>query len=432
MEERNLSPQSDLAGTRRERWSWAMYDWANSAYSTLSIVVLVTYIRNVALPGTPGTLLWGWGLGLTMMVAALLSPVLGAMADARGNKRHWLIGTTLLGATASSLMFFATPDRPWLLVTLFLLSNIGMELSQGFYNAFLPDIANDEEMGRVSARGFALGYLGGGLALLLAIGVLTAGDKLGIPDDLELRLRLCLAGMGIWWGVFSLPAMLWLRDSRPPLAPEQSGVQIARSAVAQVGRTLRSIRRYKMLALFLLGFLIYNDGVQTVISQASVFATDVVDMEAAELAMVVLMIQFVALPGALLVGQLADRMGHKPTLMLCLAVWIVLLALAFFITTKGQFWAMAAVAALVLGGTQSVSRAMMGLMTPPAHSAEFFGFFNLTGKATSMFGPILFTSILTATGSPHWALVSLLIFFIVGAALIIPLNVAAGQKQART
>lgn len=416
--------------TSREVYAWAMYDWANSAYSTLSITVLVAYMQGAVLPGRAGILVWGFGIGLTELVVAISSPVLGAVADAHASKRFWLGLTALGGSVAASAMFFATPERPWLMVVLFLIAHLGYELSQGFYNGFLPEIANDENMGRISARGFALGYLGGGLALAGFLGLYLFRKELGLStEDESFVPRLGLLMMGLWWGVFTLPALLWLRDRNPP-KHDRSLVQTAREAFSQVGHTLRNIRSYQMLALFLLAFLFFNDGVQTVISQASVFAQQVLGMKTDELVQVVLMIQFVALPGAMVVGWAADRVGHMRALMACLMVWIGLLVSAFYITQRWQFWCLGAVVALVMGGTQSVSRAIMGLMTPPAHTAEFFGFFNLSGKATSMFGPMVFAGVLAQTGSAHQAILSLLVFFVIGSVLVTRVNVARGQREA--
>ena len=418
-------------GTNREIFAWAIYDWANSAYSTLSITVLISYIKDDVLPGNAGTLLVGVGLGITTFVSALISPVVGAVADANASKRRWLAGTALSGAAASAMMFFTTPELSWLMIILYVISVMGMELSQAFYNAFLPEIAEDERMGRVSAWGYALGYVGGGLALALAVLLLVLGDKWGWPGDLVFRKRLGLLLMGLWWGGFTLPTVLILKDKAKPGSQPKPLIEAARIAFGNVGHTLANIRSYRMLTIFMLGFLVYNDGVQTVISQSSVFAIEKLGMKAQELAGVVLMIQFIALPGALGVGWLGDRVGQKPMLMLCLAVWTVILAMSFLVSEKWHFWCMAAAAALVLGGTQSVSRAIMGLMTPPQHTGEFFGFFNFSGKATSVFGPVFFSVMLTTTKSPNLALASLLAFFLVGWAIVAPLNVAEGQRQAR-
>jgi UMF1 family MFS transporter len=412
-----------------------MYDWANSAYSTLSITVLLLYIQRDVFPnetwGDVGVIVWGWGIGATMLAAAVLSPICGAIADAHASKRRWLAATALPGAAAAALLFVVPPSSPWLVTSLFLAASLGFELSVGFYNGFLPEIADDHNMGRVSAWGFALGYIGGGLALALVTALFLWGDAIGLPTQNAFRSRLGLLVMGLWWGLFSLPTLLLLRDKRPASREPLPIAQAARRALREVGQTIRNVRRYRTLALYLLAFLVFNDGVQTMITQSGTFANKVLAMQPKELVLVILMIQFIALPGSLLVGHLADRWGQKPVLLACLVIWIGLLIRAFYITTTAEFWWMAAVAALVLGGTQSVSRAIMGLMTPQKHAAEFFGFFNLSGKATSMFGPVLFSTVLAATKSAHWAIVSLLVFFVVGFLMVLPVNIAEGRRVAR-
>jgi UMF1 family MFS transporter len=235
---------------------------------------------------------------------------------------------------------------------------------------------------------------------------------------------------GLWWGLFTIPAVVWLRDRGVATERKQSFTSAARGAVREVVQTLRNVRKYQMLTIFLIGFLFYNDGVQTVISQASVFAGKALDMGADELVMLVLMIQFVAAIGALVVGKISDRFGAKNALHFCLAIWVGLLVFAYFVESRTHFWIMGVVVALVMGGTQSVSRTIMGLMTPPARTAEFFGFFNLSGKAISMFGPIVFSTTLALTGSPHRAILSLLAFFIIGWLFISRLNIATGRAQA--
>jgi UMF1 family MFS transporter len=407
-----------------------MYDWANSAYSTISITVLVMYIISVW-----DQRAWGWGVGVTVLLAAIASPISGAIADAQASKHRWLTCTALTGAAASALMFFATPDRPWLLLVLFLIAHFFYELSFCFYNAFLPELATDETMGRVSAWGFVLGYFGGGVALLVVMLLITQGHHVGLPrlddDRTALLPRLGLLIMGLWWGVFSLPAILWLRDRQQSQRGRLPVREATRKAAREVLHTLRHIGQYRVLAIFLVGFLLYNDGVQTIIIQASVFAERVLSMKTDELIPVILMIQFVSVPGAWLVGWLGDKIGEKPALVGCLITWIGLLIYAFFVNTKTQFWYMAIVAALVMGGTQSVSRAIMGQMTPRARAGEFFGFFNLSGKAASFMGPPLFSTVLAATGSAHWAIASLLVFFLSGLAIIAVVNVQQGRAQAR-
>jgi len=429
------SPVARGKGTKREIFAWAMYDWSSSAYSTISITILVSYIKDDVFPGDLGTIVWGWGLGGTMLVAAVLSPILGALADTHASKRRWLAGTSLTGATASYLMFFATPDHPWVFLALFLAASLGFEMSLGFYNGFLPEIADEESMDRVSAYGFALGYIGGGLALLIVILLFNFDPQMGFEESalaLEAQTikRMGLALMGLWWGVFTIPTLLILKDKNPPAREPEPFHLAAGRAFREVRSTIKHVRAYRVLAIFLVGFLFYNEGVQTMISQSSVFAIEVLSMKPGELAMVVLMIQFIAFPGSILIGRLATRLGQKPTILGCIALWILLLILAFYVTERWQFWAMAAAAALVLGGTQSVSRSIMGLMTPPHKTAEFFGFFNLSGKAVSVFGPVVFSTTLVLSGSPHWAILSLLSFFVVGLLITLRLNIRLGREQA--
>ena len=224
--------------------------------------------------------------------------------------------------------------------------------------------------------------------------------------------------------------LFMVRDRVEPRAERLSLVETAATAFSQVVTTLRNVRVYRTLFIFLVAFLIYNDGVQTIITQAGVFAQEVLNVSMTELVMVVLMIQFAAMPGAMAMGWLAERLGQKQALLVCLGTYIVWLLAAFFITTRGQFWAMGVVLAMIMGGSQSVSRAIMGLLTPPSRSGEFFGFFNLSAKATSPVGPPLFTSILAWTGSPQLAILSLLVFFIVGGALVLRVDVQQGQREA--
>jgi UMF1 family MFS transporter len=416
----------------REIVAWALCDWANSAYSTLLITIVVTYLQTFVLPGDAGILAYGWGLGVSMFIAAWLSPVLGAMADARANKRSWLLCTSFTGATCSVLMGLVPPTwqfGPAAFIALFFLASLAFELSFSFYNGFLPEIADEESMNRVSGYGYAAGYFGGGVALLVAIVAISIGSRFGLSDQSGLRVGLVI--MGLWWAAFTLPAAFILRDRNPPRGKAQGFAATARQAIAEVMHTLSRIRSYSVLALFLLGFLLYNEGIQTVMSQASVFAREVLQMQPTELAMVVLMIQFVATPAAFAVGWLGDRIGAKPTLILCLVIWCGLLVAAFYTTTKTQFWYLGVVLALVMGGTQSISRAVMGSMTPPAKTAEFFGFFNLSCRATSMFGPILFAQVLVWTKSANLAILSLLVFIIAGMLIVLGINQRRGIEQAQ-
>jgi UMF1 family MFS transporter len=481
-------PRKPRLLTRPDILAWAMYDWANSAFSTLSITIIVVFFSEIVFPksvyGTWSGSAYAFALAAATLVAGLLSPIVGALADARFNKHSWLRVTALAGAACSLGLAISPTDSPWLPTALFMGALFFFELSYGFANAFLPDLATEEEMNRVSAFGFALGYIGGALALITAIALIKLGDSWGWTG--EEKLRSGLAVMGAWWGIFSLPAIFLLKDRRhtEQAALENKNTLSAaiKAALGDVRRTLGDMRNYRMLALFLIGFLLYNDCVQTVISQASNFAREDLGFQADQLIMVVLMIQFVALPGSLFIGWLSDRIGQRRVLFICLASWAAILLSSWLIADKSDlghdalaktldaagikladvtaenvgelkltepqltevktylsnlagsqrsFWIMGACVALVMGGIQSVSRAIMGKMTPPEKSAEFFGFFNLSSKATCFIGPAIFGSVYTITGKYKLAILSLLVQLILGAIVVTRVNIEQGRRDAR-
>jgi UMF1 family MFS transporter len=423
-----------------------MYDWANSAYSTLLITVLNGYIlglfpsaekKDAAFPvvyvgdaAVDGKIVYAWGIGLSMFVAAILSPIVGALADARANKRLWFRTMALCGAACGTTLGLIPPEYPWVIAAVFVLTSFFFELSFGFYNAFLPEIADEQSMNRVSSQGFAAGYVGGGTVLALAFGLVLLGDRIGLESTLS-RVRASLILMGLWWGLFSLPAILILRDKAPPRSPSMPFRRAARQAAAEVRTTLSHLRQFQALAWFLVGFLFYNDAVQTVLTQASTFARDEIGLTDESLMPIILMIQFVSMPGALFVGWLADKIGQKQALYFCLAVWVALLAFSWWVTSATEFWIMGAVVALVMGGIQAVSRSIMGVMTPPDRTAEFFGFYNLSSKATSFIGPFTFGLVIWYTGSARLAIISLLVQLIIGWLLVSRVNIARGRADAQ-
>jgi UMF1 family MFS transporter len=243
-------------------------------------------------------------------------------------------------------------------------------------------------------------------------------------------VRASLVLMGVWWGVFSLPAIMILRDKSAPRARQMAFTAAARQAVGEVKTTLTHIRQFQALAWFLIGFLFYNDAVQTVLTQAPTFAREI-ELTDEKLMPIILMIQFVSMPGALAIGWLADKIGQKQALYLCLAVWVALLSFSWWVTSETEFWIMGAIVALVMGGIQAVSRSIMGLMTPANRTAEFFGFYNLSSKATSFIGPFTFGLVILFTGSARLAILSLLAQLIIGWLLVSRVNIASGRADAQ-
>lgn len=420
--------EGDRRGRSPEVFAWMLYDWANSAYSTLLITVVAYYIQKIVLPNTWGPVVYAWGISAAMLITAVLSPVVGAMADANRSKRRWLAATALGGASASVVMALAPVGWVGLIVPCFVLSALCFNLSLVPYNAFLTEIADEKTINRVSAGGFALGYLGGAIPLLLAGLVILAGQRLGLEEVGRHRVGVFL--MGLWWGGFTLPVLRVLRDRAAPPEPPKPFHHAAALALVEVKRTLASVRQYPVCALYLLAFLFYNDGMETLITQASTLAIQAFHFSAVHLFLLVLMIQLVALPGALVVGWLSDRLGPKPTLLGCLAIWMLLPIAAALARETWAVWALGGVLALVLGGTQSVSRAIMGLITPPERTAEFFGFFNLSGKAAAFMGPTLFGLILRMTENARLAGLSVVVFFAIGWLAILHVNIQQGRCQA--
>jgi UMF1 family MFS transporter len=428
------SSTTDRSVWRREVLAWCCYDWANSGYTTLMITIIVVYIqRTVFSPdssGVTGSVVWAWSVAISMLLGAFLSPVVGALADAHRGKRLGLALAAGAGSAACMAMAIVPPQQTWLVVGLLIAATLSLELSLTFYNGFLPEIADDTQLNRVSAAGMGWGYLGGGLALLWALLLLKYGHHSGPGDDIRL-LRICIFLTGVWWLVFSIPTIVILRDK--PLTCHSTGrTNAITAAIRDVGHTLYQLRSQRTLALFLLAFLFYNDGLQTVISQASTFALQELSFADRELVAVVLMVQFVATPGAILIGWVADRAGRKNTLLLCLGIWIVLLGSAWFVRTKPAYWVMAAGVAIVLGGTQAVSRAIMGALTPVGQEARYFGFFNLSGKATSFMGTFFFGLIVVVTGSSRLAIVNLLVFFMIGLVLVWQIDLNRPTKSDTT
>jgi UMF1 family MFS transporter len=414
---------------RRDVLAWCSYDWANSGYTTLMITIFTVYMQRTVFStetsGTAGAVVWAWSVAISMLIGAFLSPLVGALADEQAGKRIGLGITAMGGGTACMFMAIIPPENTWLVTSCFIVANVFLELSLTFYNGFLPEVADEQEMNRVSAAGMAWGYLGGGLALLLAMLVLSLGPKLGF-DNPTVLLRGCIFATGAWWCLFTIPTIVVLRD-QPRSILAGSLRERGLKAFSDVIEMIKSLRTQRTLALFLVAFLFYNDGLQAVISQSSTFAIQDLKFTDRELVAVILMVQFIATPGAIWIGLISDRWGRKNTLVMCLLVWVILLTSASFVHSKAGYWALCIGVALVLGGTQAVSRAIMGSLIPKRQEARYFGFFNLSGKATSFLGTFFFGLVIATTGSSRAAIVGLLIFFVIGLSIVVRLDL--GSKQ---
>jgi UMF1 family MFS transporter len=426
---------------RPELRAWAMYDWATSAMqTTIMVAVFPIYFVRVAgadLPGSAATQRLATVNTLALIVVALLSPILGAVSDTRGAKKPLLAAFMLVGAGAVAGMFFIRRGDIDLASSLFMLALIGGAGSFVFYEALLPHIARPHEVDRVSTAGYAMGYIGGGVLLAVNLAWIQKPAWFGLPAGSDLTeaeatlpVRLAFVSVALWWVIFSLP--LFRRVTEPParLEPdEQAGQSPVRMAFVRLGETFRELRGYRQAFLMLLAFLIYNDGIQTIIKMATAYGTEIGIGQSALIG-AILLVQFVGIPCSFMFGALAGRIGAKRAIFLGLLAYTAISVLGYFMTNATHFYVLAGLVGMVQGGTQALSRSLFASMIPAHKSGEFFGFFSVFEKFAGIFGPLIFAGTIAATGSSRNAILSVIGFFAVGAALLWFVNVPEGQLRA--
>jgi UMF1 family MFS transporter len=418
---------------RRELRAWAMYDWANSAFwTTVIVAVFPPFFSDYAAAGLPAaeaTARFAWSTTFAVTVVALLGPILGAVADYRAVKKKLLAVFMAIGVVATLLM--ATIDRGnWTYAALlFVVANIGVAASQVFYDSLLPHIAAPEELDRVSTSGFALGFLGGGVLLLVNLAWILSPQTFGLPDTVA-AIKLSFVSVAFWWLIFSIPLMRRVPEPPRALESDETGTENSiRAALVRVWETFHELRGYRQAFLMLVAFLLYNDGIQTIIRMASIYGTEIgIDRNAQIAAFVV--VQFTGIPCSFAFGSLAGRIGPKHAIYLSLAVYIAISILGFFMTTTWQFFALAFLVGTVQGGSQALSRSLFARMIPKHKSSEYFGFFSVFEKFAGIFGPALFAASVTLFGSSRAAILSVIVFFVVGAAVLTRVDVARGEVQA--
>jgi UMF1 family MFS transporter len=419
---------------RREARAWALYDFANSAvYTTIITAVFPIYFARVAASELDSTTAEGrYGLATTIALScvAVMAPVLGALADYRAAKKRLLLTFALLGMVATAGLFLVE-EGDWLLaLVLFGLVNFGAAASVTFYDALLPHVAGEEEMDRLSMAGYALGYLGGGVLLGLNIAWIQKPEWFGLPEG-TLPTRLAFLSVAVWWLIFTIPLMRRVPEPPCRLEPdERPGMPFLKVAFERLFETFRELRRYKQALLMLAAFLIYNDGILTVIRMASLYAAGK-NLDSTVVIGTILAVQFIGVPFAFLFGQLAGRFGAKRMVFCALAVYCGITVLAYFMTTGAHFVALGVLVAMVQGGSQGLSRSLFASMVPKHKSAEFFALFGVGEKFAGILGPLVFSVITIATGSSDTAILSVLAFFVVGAALLWRVDADAGRRAAQ-
>jgi UMF1 family MFS transporter len=429
--------------TRRgEQRAWYFYDWANSAFYTTGVALLLGpwisavakhaadargFIYPLGIP-VDARSYWAYLVSLSVLSQVLALPVLGAIADYGKRKRELLAVFAWVGAAANIAMFSVDGGRYLWGGGLFLLANFSFGASVVVYNAFLPEIATVEERDAVSSNGWGIGYLGGGLLLALNLLLFAKAESLGISTSLAVRIN--LASAGVWWAAFTLipVAKLQNRPGGKSLPPGRGYLSVG---IEQLWHTLREVSRYPRTLLFLGAYLVYNDGIQTVIVLAAQFGQEELKLPMSTITTVILLVQFVAFAGALLFNRMAAAWGAKRAVMAGLAVWTMTLAYIYaLVRTSADFYAMGVVVGLVLGGTQALSRSLYSFMIPPGREAEYFGLYEVSDKGTSWLGPLLFGLALQGTGSFRTAILSLIAFFAAGMLLLAKVDVRAAAVEA--
>jgi UMF1 family MFS transporter len=431
-----------MSASRREIFGWAMYDFANSAFATTILAVIFNqYFAKVVAGGEKGVELFGFHLhgasfftfsvSISMAVSAVLSPFLGAVADSSGTKKRFLIIFCYMAILFTGLLYFVHAGHYWKGAIFFIVANIGFAGGNVFYNAFLPEISTDQNIGRISGFGWALGYIGGGLLLAINLIMLKYPEVLGFPSG-YFTVQDCFFSVAIWWLIFSFPTFIFLKERAYGKLPP-SGQGYFRAGYQRLRRTFHRIKSFKELTKFLMAYLIYNEGIETVIIMASIFGAEVLGMETNELIVFFLMIQGIAFLGAMAFGFLADRIGNKRTVMVSLGIWSLIVLWAFQLgilwDPKTEYWILGVLVAIVMGGSQAASRSLQGICTPDANSAEFFGFFAVSGKFASVFGPLIYGILIAITGSVKSGILSLLVFFVVGMAILWTVNEKKGMEE---
>ena len=429
---------------RRERWGWYLYDWANAPFHTTVVTLFLgpylTVISKAAADargyvypfGIPvdARSFWSYTIAISVAVQVLVLPLVGAVADYGRRKKETLATTAFLGAGATMAMFFLQRGHYLPGGALFILANVAYGASIVVFNSFLPQIAGPEQRDDVSSRGWAFGYLGGGLLLALNLLLYLNASKIGIPEGLAVRLS--LGSAGAWWALFTIPTILVLhnRGKARQIPPGRSAVS---AVVHQLLHTLSEMRRYPETLKFLIAYLLYNDAIQTVIALATQFGSDELKIPVAQLTMTILMVQFVAFFGAMAFGVAARAIGAKRAIAVSLAIWMVVLIYVYAsVKTTAQFFLAAAAIALVLGGSQALSRSLYAQLVPKGQEAEYYGVYGISDKGTSWLCPIIFGLALQFTGSYRLAILSLILFFGAGLLVLLGVDVRKGERAVET
>ena len=410
---------------KRQRFGWVMYDWANSAYiTTVAVAVLPAYFAQAVVPegGYPlwgatlsATTLWSYTVSLTALLLLLVAPVMGAVADSSALKKRFLAVFCYGGSLATVCLLFSGPGRVWYTLLVFVLAQTCFVGGNVFYNAFLPHLAKGRDLDTLSGKGFAFGYMGGGLQFALCLGLISLHKSLGL--GLDQASRIAMASAGVWWGGFAVLTFRGLHE--PPAAGPGNGTVPQGSGAVSMGirnvlRHTRAIVADKPLLFFLLAFVFYNDGIQTVIYMATIYGKEELGFSTSVLMLALLLIQAIGILGALAFARLAGKTSTRTSLFATLVLWSGVAVYGYILSKPWEYFILAGVVGLILGGSQALSRSFYAAMIPKENAAEYFGYFSVVQRFSSILGPLVFGLVSQAMGSARPAVLSIIVFFIAG------------------
>ncbi len=386
-------------------FGWIFYDFANSSFTTIIVTVIYSvYFKDVVVGGGEfATALWGWAVSISMILVAISSPILGAVADYSRSKKKFLFINCYLCVIFTSLLYFVRKGDVAMGVIFFVIANYGFSCGNVFYNAFLPEISTQSNIGKISGFGWGVGYLGGLVSLFLALALLKIDVKLVFPM------------VGAFFGLLSIVTFVLLKEVKIP----SKRTNYVKTAVRRLSHTFANIRNYKNLLKFLISYLIYNDGIIVVISFASIFGATQFGLTSSQLIFYFILVQLTSMLGAWVFGYVLDVLGAKNTILITLLIWTAVVLWAFFCRSASEYYWVGLLAGIAIGSSQSSSRVMLARLTPKKRVSEFFGFYSFTGKLTSIFGPVVYGQIAYLTGSQRYSILSVLCFFVVGGLLLL-------------
>ncbi|HNR01677.1 MAG TPA: MFS transporter [Anaerolineaceae bacterium] len=424
---------SDLLHKQEIR-AWTLYDWANSSFATtMMAAVFPIYFATLGAAGETGAIMtsrWGFTTAFAALIAAVISPLLGAVADFRGSKKKFLTIFMLLGVIATALLFLPNQPGSWLFAAiLFIFANIGFAGSLVYYDALLPHVARADEIDQVSSRGYMMGYIGGGI--LLAVNLVMIMVLPGIFRGLStgLMTRLSFVTVALWWFGFTLPLLLKVKEPERRIEVGEEGMRPIQASLNRLKKTFAELKKYRDLSLGLLAFWIYANGIGTIITMATIYGKEL-NFSDTTLIGTLLMVQILAAPFALLFGWLAKKIGTKKSIYLSLTIYSLIAIAGYFLYHEWQFWVLGAAVATVQGGSQALSRSMIGRMMPKSKSAEFYGFFSVFEKFASILGPFIFGIVSRIMNESRLSIASLIVFFGVGLFVLTKVNMERGEKVA--